>query len=91
MHSEFGLPVVAPSDVDVVVAVEHGGVLVPDEFGGELERLEFDVLFVDVAVDAVAVVVVEFAARSRPPVFCCCSRCNLKLRFAEIWSDEFSL
>lgn len=23
--------------------------------------------------------VVEFAARSRPPVFCCCSRCNLQV------------
>lgn len=67
------------ADVGVGFAVEHGGVLVPDEdeFGGELERLEFDVLlllFADVADD---VADVEFAARSRPPVFCCCSRCNL--------------
>lgn len=42
---------------------------------GELDRFEFDEFVVDV-VD-VAAAVVELAARSRPPVFCCCSRCNL--------------
>lgn len=71
----------------VVVAVEQGGVLVPDddEFGGELERLEFDdvLLLLVVAVAADDVADVEFAARSRPPVFCCCSRCNLCERGVE--------
>lgn len=28
---------------------------------------------------------VEFAARSRPPVFCCCSRCSLRVLNAISW------
>lgn len=41
--------------------------------GGDVDELEFNELFVVMVVD-VADDVVEFAARSRPPVFCCCSR-----------------
>lgn len=41
--------------------------------GGDIDELEI----VELLVTVVADVVVEFAARSRPPVFCCCSRCNL--------------
>lgn len=41
--------------------------------GGDVDGLEFIEWFVAVVVD-VADDVVEFAARSRPPVFCCCSR-----------------
>lgn len=51
-----------------------GGVVADVDCGGDVDR--FDELFVDV-VDAF--VFVEFAARSRAPVFCCCSRCNLKM------------
>lgn len=35
---------------------------------------------------------VEFAARSRPPVFCCCSRCSLKNQNGElrlVWLSRF--
>jgi hypothetical protein len=41
--------------------------------GGDVDELEFNELFVVMVVDVVDDVV-EFAARSRPPVFCCCSR-----------------
>lgn len=45
--------------------------------GGDVDdELEFIELFVVMVVD-VADDVVEFAARSRPPVFCCCSRWSL--------------
>lgn len=64
-----------------VATVEDGSVFAPDELGGELEQLEFDeLLLVDDVVDAAADAA-EFAARSRPPVFCCCSRCNLEFRW----------
>lgn len=47
--------------------------------GGDVDGgLEFVELVVEVA--DVADVVVEFAALSRPPVFACCSRCNLKTK-----------
>lgn len=59
-------------------AVEHGGVADSDVVCvGDVDRLGFVDLAADVDVD---VVVVEFAALSRAPVFCCCSRCNLEMQ-----------
>lgn len=63
VHNELD---VKGSDWPVVVAVSCTG-------GDVDDALEFIELFVVIVVD-VADDVVEFAARSRPPVFCCCSR-----------------
>lgn len=56
-------------DWPVVFVVSCTGGDVDDE----LEFVVFNELFAVMVVD-VADDVVEFAARSRPPVFCCCSR-----------------
>lgn len=63
--------------VVLLVAAEdaHGGVFEPDvDCAGDTDRFAF----AELVEEAVADDVVEFAARSRAPVFCCCSRCNLK-------------
>lgn len=51
--------------------------------GGDIDGLELIELVVAVADDDV-----EFAARSRPPVFCCCSRCNLKMEKPRLYEDS---
>lgn len=54
--------------------------------GGDIDGLELIELVVAVA--DVADDVVEFAARSRPPVFCCCSRCSLKMEKPRLYEDS---
>lgn len=68
--AEHGREIADNKDVDFSVVVAIVVVVVNKPV---VDAVVDDVVFV-----VLLFAVVELAARSRPPVFCCCSRCNLK-------------